>query len=352
MWRCPVCEKERIQGLVCDNCGFDPSCSYEQNRTLCSVVPGHAEPISVRAEKWRQKQAGTSAPGILVCPRCGEARFYFLTDNMKFVCANCGLERPSALPENGPVSENDASEHEAAGVPADMPAVDPAPAEADPAPEPEPAAAPEEPASASEPAAEPAPTARIRPGDFWSTSDLLRIYFWIYLAAAAGLVLLAGIIVWTYMDAFRFVPDMIQNVFYYVVCAIFILRCRRRIDGLSNSRSTDRIRRAAISYGTVVLIRILFTALHQFMLWFNPDPLEYIPVMFLGSVFCLCAVSAVLILRRTGKLPGFDLYVSRFGTLIVCYVLFDVIYQFIEWFYPELIYPSFAWLADLIEPRH
>ena len=98
MWRCPVCEKEQIQGFVCDNCGFDPSCNYEQNRTLCSPVPRYAEPISVRAERWRQEQAGTSAPGALVCPKCGGTRFSILTDTMKFVCADCGANMPIPLP--------------------------------------------------------------------------------------------------------------------------------------------------------------------------------------------------------------------------------------------------------------
>lgn len=53
MWRCPVCEKEHMQGLVCDGCGFDLSCDYEGRRTLCPALPGHVEPISVRAGKKR-----------------------------------------------------------------------------------------------------------------------------------------------------------------------------------------------------------------------------------------------------------------------------------------------------------
>lgn len=98
MWRCPVCEKEHTQGLVCDNCGFDLSRDYEQNRTLCSIVPRHTEPISVYKVKWRQKQTDTSAPGTLVCPKCGGTRFSILTNDQKFVCADCGTNIPITLP--------------------------------------------------------------------------------------------------------------------------------------------------------------------------------------------------------------------------------------------------------------
>lgn len=98
MWRCPVCEKEQIQGLVCDNCGFDASCDYEQNRTLFSDLSGHTEPISVRAAKWRQqKQAVAIAPGALVCPKCGGKHLSFLIDDLKFVCKDCGANMPISV---------------------------------------------------------------------------------------------------------------------------------------------------------------------------------------------------------------------------------------------------------------
>ena len=56
MRRCPVCEKEPVQGPVCDNCGFDFSCNYERNRTLCPALPKGTEPVSVRAAKWKRRK--------------------------------------------------------------------------------------------------------------------------------------------------------------------------------------------------------------------------------------------------------------------------------------------------------
>ena len=132
--RCPVCEKELTQGLACDNCGFDFSCDYERNRTLCSDVPGRAEPVSARAAKWKQQQKQMIAlvPGVFVCPRCKGGNFSYLVNEMRFICADCGWKRPV----DGSVPESDPSvEHETADVPDAPPVTDPAPAEADTAPD-------------------------------------------------------------------------------------------------------------------------------------------------------------------------------------------------------------------------
>ena len=102
--RCPICEKEQVQGSVCDTCGFDSSRDYEGRRTLCSVLPAGAEPVSVRAERWKQqqKQTITEPQRALVCPRCGGKQFSFLIDELQFLCADCGGKMPAVLPVAGP----------------------------------------------------------------------------------------------------------------------------------------------------------------------------------------------------------------------------------------------------------
>ena len=121
MWRCPVCETEYSQGLICGNCGYDPSCDYERSRTLCSALPGRAEPVSVRAMRWRQPI--TAAQRTLVCPRCGGRSFSFLIDELQFLCTDCGGKLPVTLPKDGPASESDPPvKNETAGAPGDTPA--------------------------------------------------------------------------------------------------------------------------------------------------------------------------------------------------------------------------------------
>ena len=103
MRRCPVCGKELTQGPVCDNCGFDFSRDYEGHRTLCSALPKGAEPVSVRAAKWkRQKQLVPVSSDGPVCPKCGGQQFYFLADEMQFQCADCGWIKPVAPPKDAP----------------------------------------------------------------------------------------------------------------------------------------------------------------------------------------------------------------------------------------------------------
>ena len=94
MRRCPVCEKEQIQGLVCDNCGFDASCDYEQNRTLYSALPNDAKTISVRRLEWEHRQTSTQAPGILACSQCGKKGFFISTDTLECICMSCGTKMP------------------------------------------------------------------------------------------------------------------------------------------------------------------------------------------------------------------------------------------------------------------
>ena len=151
MRRCPICENELTQGPVCDTCGFDLSCDYEGRRTLCSVLPKSAQPVSVGAARWRQRQQTqqqqqtqpwqpqqtqpwqqqqtqpwqsqrtqpwqpqqtqarqtqtvTSAPGALVCPKCGGQHFYFMVNELQFVyaamCMDCGTKVPTMGPKNG-----------------------------------------------------------------------------------------------------------------------------------------------------------------------------------------------------------------------------------------------------------
>ena len=97
MRRCPVCEKELIQGLVCDDCGFDASCDYEGRRTLCSVLPRGVEPVSVRAaRRRRQQQTAAGTQGALTCPRCGGPHFSFLVGEQMLVCADCGTKVSAA----------------------------------------------------------------------------------------------------------------------------------------------------------------------------------------------------------------------------------------------------------------
>ena len=238
MQRCPVCEKEQTKGFVCANCGFDLSRDYEGHRTLCSALPKDAEPILVCAAKWRQKQkqAVTETQGALVCPKCGGKNVSFLLSERQFMCADCETKIP--IPEEEP--------------------------------EPEPVPAPE-PVPEPKPEPEPEPASRTRLGGFWNRPGLLWVYFWIYLAAAAGLVLLARTIAWTYRNALVFTPGMLLSAVFYVASAAFVLCCRRRIGKPSYTAQTDSVRYATIFWGTLVFIHVLFTALQQLIVWFSPD---------------------------------------------------------------------------------
>ena len=99
--RCPVCEKEQLHGYVCDNCGFDLSCDYEGHRTLCSVLPKDAEPISAHAAKWKQQQQKQQviavSPADLMCPKCGGKHFWFQIDELQFLCTDCKTEIPLVI---------------------------------------------------------------------------------------------------------------------------------------------------------------------------------------------------------------------------------------------------------------
>ena len=131
MRRCPVCGNEQIQGPVCDTCGFDSSRDYEGHRTLCSALPAGAEPVSVRAARWRRRheQAVALAPGVFVCPRCEGKNFSFLINEMQFMCADCGWKKPAAPPKDEPVSESASPvEPETAAALDVPPSADPCPA--------------------------------------------------------------------------------------------------------------------------------------------------------------------------------------------------------------------------------
>ena len=137
MWRCPVCEKEQIQGSICDGCGFDTSCDYESHRTLYSTPPKQVEPISARAAKWKrqQKQTNTVAQGTLVCSKCGGKDFSLLIDELQLMCTDCGMKTPITIPKNALVSENNRPvEHETACAPDDPPVINSNPQETDTAP--------------------------------------------------------------------------------------------------------------------------------------------------------------------------------------------------------------------------
>ena len=101
MRRCPVCETELTQGLVCDNCGFDSSCDYEQNRTLCPTLPGHAEPVSVLTAKWRQPWNQIAAPAGMgkapeKKPENRASPGYGQKELTAIICVHCGLVNPDA----------------------------------------------------------------------------------------------------------------------------------------------------------------------------------------------------------------------------------------------------------------
>ena len=135
--RCPICEKEQMQGPVCDNCGFDPSCDYEGRRTLCFVLPKGAEPISVRAARWKQRQKPpvTEPQRTLICPKCGGKRFFVLIDAPQFQCSDCGVKIPAAVQKDGPVSKNGPfAEKETADAPGGPPVINSAPKETNAAP--------------------------------------------------------------------------------------------------------------------------------------------------------------------------------------------------------------------------
>ena len=114
------------------------------------------------------------------------------------------------------------------------------------------------------------PDARAGQDAFQGTLDLLQIFFWIFVAAAAALVLLSLIIADTYQMVLSSVPGMLLSAIFYIVSAVFVFRCRRRIWELPDARLADGVRRTAVFFGTLILIHVLLTALHQIILWFNP----------------------------------------------------------------------------------
>ena len=129
--RCPICEKEQLQGSVCDNCGYDFSRDYERNRTLCSVLPERAEPVSVRREKWKRQhtQTVTAGQGALVCPNCGGKSFSVLMDKLQFMCTDCGAKMPIVFSKDEPADPS--AENQAADALDAPPVSGPAPAETD-----------------------------------------------------------------------------------------------------------------------------------------------------------------------------------------------------------------------------
>ena len=197
MRRCPVCEKELAQRLVCDNCGFDLSRDYERNRTLCPALPGHAEPVSVRTAKWKRQQGQVIpvSPSGLVCPKCGGKQFLFLVDEMQFLCADCETKIPVVALKDEPVWKSDSSvEEETADAPDDPPVIEETVTlpDADKTPEQKTA---KEPYGSDGPGhSERDPDPPTGPENSRNIPGLLRADFWIYLAAAAGLVLLVWII--------------------------------------------------------------------------------------------------------------------------------------------------------------
>ena len=355
MRRCPVCETELIQGPVCGGCGFDLSCDYEQNRTLCPALPKDAEPVSARAEKRRRQERmiPVSSDG-LVCPKCGGHQFFFLADELQFLCVDCGEKILVAVQKNGPVSENAPSvEHEMTDAPSGSPVINSVPKETAASPA-DMDTAPSDSDESGYSGHDPWPAARTWLEDFLNTSGLLRAYFWIYLAAAAGLVVLVQIITWTYQSAIWAVPGMLLSAVFYVVSAVFVLRCRIHVRDLSDVGLADSVRRTAAFFGTLILIHVLVTALHQFILWFAPDLFERgpEPMMFPGTSTAFCVVGAVFVFRcrrhiremvDAGSPDSVRRTAVLFGMLILIRVLLGVIYRVIVWLDPDLITLFFDW---------
>ena len=113
MENCPVCGGHISFAKPCDVCGFDLSCDYEGHRTLCSSLPGWAEPVSVRAakQKRRKQRMVAISPDDLMCPRCGGKRFLLLIDELQFMCAACGAKKSATVQVDAvPVGTDKAAE--------------------------------------------------------------------------------------------------------------------------------------------------------------------------------------------------------------------------------------------------
>ena len=377
MRRCPVCETELIQGPVCGGCGFDLSCDYEQNRTLCPALPKDAEPVSARAEKRRRQERmiPVSSDG-LVCPKCGGHQFFFLADELQFLCVDCGEKILVAVQKNGPVSENAPSvEHEMTDALSGSPVINSVPKETAAAPA-DMDTAPSDSDESGYSGHDPWPAARTWLEDFLNTSGLLRAYFWIYLASAAGLFLLARTIARTYGIAIVFVPEMLLSAVFYVVSAVFIFFCRRRIGEMPDVGSAESVRRTAAFGGTLVFIHILFTALQQLIVWFSSDQDRWWAIVFarntmtwrFGAGFFfgyfvlmlpsigVCAAGAAFAFRRriremldAGSADSIRRTAVLFGALILIRLLLNVIYLFfIRKLDLNFLYDFYGWLDDLL----
>lgn len=354
MGRCPVCEKEPVQGPVCEDCGFDFSCHYERNRTLCSARPKHAEPVSALAAKWkRRKQTATEPQRALVCPKCGGNRFSFLIsliDEPQFLCADCGEKIPVTLPKAGPVSENDSSvEHETTDSPDEPPVIE----ETDTLPgtdkTPEQKTAKEPSGSDGSGPGGPAPEPAGRTGQrdsgmLQGDSGMLLVSCWYCLVAAAVLVLMSWLTLdrgWSFQVAY--VPGMLLYAVFYAVNAVFVFRCRRRIREISDAKLAYGVGRIAFFFGSLINLHTMRTIFSLLQTTYDS---HFLSPMMLNAVFYVISVVFAFVFYRsyrellgTGSAGHVRRTAVFFGRLILIGVLLDAINQFILWFVPNYLYP-------------
>ena len=70
MGKCPVCEKDYQEGMVCPQCGFDSSRDYERYPTVFAV--SGEKSVQALREEWKRKQEPERPPFV---PRKGEDLF-------------------------------------------------------------------------------------------------------------------------------------------------------------------------------------------------------------------------------------------------------------------------------------
>ena len=64
----------------------------------------------------------------------------------------------------------------------------------------------------------------------------------------------------------EFVPGMLLNAVFYAVSTAFVFSCRRRIREMLDAGLTGQVRRTAVLFGTLILIRVLLDIINQFIL--------------------------------------------------------------------------------------
>ena len=80
---CPICSNE-YDGVECSKCGYDSTTDYE---SYCTLKPINSKTLSIATmrKEWRLKDSKKFR-----CPNCGCSTFYLIPQETNSVCSSCG----------------------------------------------------------------------------------------------------------------------------------------------------------------------------------------------------------------------------------------------------------------------